>query len=100
MEFFEDHHAEKQSEQSIQSFLLKVLKFSGGVAAGIYRVEAHRRLSCGVVFVPGIHCVNFSRNKNFLNLISKTLFGKKLLLRNPCREKNVSHQAVKAVRFG
>ena len=35
----EAHHTEKYSEQSVQSFLLQVLKFSGGVAAAMYRVE-------------------------------------------------------------
>ena len=35
----EAHHTEKHSEQSVQSFLLQLLKFSGGVAAAMYRVE-------------------------------------------------------------
>ncbi len=35
----EAHHDEKHSEQSVPSFLLQVLKFSGGVAAAMYRVE-------------------------------------------------------------
>ena len=35
----EDRRAEKHSEYSVQSFLKKILKMSGGVAAALYQVE-------------------------------------------------------------
>ena len=45
----ETHHAEKQS---VPSFLLHVLKFTGGVAAAMYRVEDKTVRLAGSYSVP------------------------------------------------
>jgi PAS domain S-box-containing protein len=72
----EDQQAGKQSEQSIQSFLLRVLKFNGGTAAAIYRVDARTvRLAGSCSYTENMR--HFLAEQKLSESHLKSIIGKK-----------------------
>ena len=94
---FEDQHAGKQSEQSIQSFLLKVLKFSGCAAAGVYRVEARRVCLVGSCSYPEYMRQSLAEQKISESHLKNIIREKTAFCVTPAGKKMFS--AVKAARF-
>ena len=92
----ETHHAEKQS---VPSFLLHVLKFTGGVAAAMYRVEDKTVRLAGSYLYP-VQLRRFLAEQSLSESHLKNIVRKKAaLLFHPGGKKMFPAKAGKNVRF-
>ena len=93
------YHAEKHSEQSVPSFLVHLLKFSGGVAAAMYRVEDKTVRLTGSCSYP-VRLRQFLADQDLSESHLRTIVQKKTALRvHPGGKKMFPASAGKTIRF-
>ncbi|MGA7159531.1 MAG: PAS domain S-box protein [Bacteroidota bacterium] len=95
-----DHLVEKRPEQPLQSFLSEIVKFSGGVAAGLYQVDNRTVRLAGAHLYPEQLRRFLAEQKLSESHLNKTVRKGDTVVLKTADKKIFPIQAVKHVRFG